>query len=115
MHGPGGKRQLRGRDTTCNEHRHGRGSDPEPPAQGIPPDILVTCFIARLIAHKLTRGIAIIAGHGNDPDMLTIPPIASSFGALQDGRDHIAGQDPREAKGEFDGADRGTEVVPDIA
>jgi sulfopyruvate decarboxylase alpha subunit len=37
------------------------------------------------------------ADHGNDRDMLTIPPIASSFGASQDGRDRIA-SDPRQSR-----------------
>jgi sulfopyruvate decarboxylase alpha subunit len=55
---------------------------PEPPAHGISPDVLVTSLL-----HALRRrGIATRCKKtNNDPNMLTIPPIASSFVVLTGG------------------------------
>jgi hypothetical protein len=47
--------------------------------------------------------------------MLTIPEIASSFGALTDGRDEVANEKSSRNKGEFDGGCRGTNLAPEFA
>ena len=79
MHRPGRKWRLRRRHAAHGRHRRRRGSDPEPPLPiDVSPDILVASSY-RTPAHA--GGIAVRRRSRLRPGMLTIPPIASSFGA----------------------------------
>jgi hypothetical protein len=49
-------------------------------------------FVASSIAYRPGDGFGLGCRSRNDRDMLTILPIASSFGALHDGRDRIANE-----------------------
>ena len=63
--------QARAKRRQCGER------DPEPPLQGIPPD---SCYFLLRLSHAGAADASPSdADHGYGPDMLTIPPIASSF------------------------------------
>jgi hypothetical protein len=46
--------------------------------------------------------------------MLTIPEIASSFGAWMDGRNRAASEEASRLKGEFNGGCRGTDLAQEL-
>ena len=54
------------------------------------------------------------ADHGNDQDMLTIPEIASSFGASRTAAITSRTKNRRGGKGEFNGGCRGTNLAQDL-
>jgi hypothetical protein len=78
--------------------------------KAIPPHLLVASLLHVGWPKTSPSG----AGHKYDPDMLTIPGIASSFGADQTAAIASRTKIVAKMKGEFDGGSRGKDLAPNL-